>query len=86
VELTENEGAVCLQGKIGDIRRTGCYVNTPNTVAVGVPLKVFISRDGETVMTNGKVIYVHDGIGMRIAFDELTEDQLKILNSWLVGT
>lgn len=86
VELTETVGAMCLQGRIREISRNGCYVNTPNTVAVGTFLKALISRDEETFVTNGKVIYVHDGIGMGIAFDGSTERQLETLNSWIAGT
>ena len=69
--------------KLVDTRRKGCYVNTPSTVAVNTVLKIVISRDGETFLTNGKVIYVHDRIGMGIVFVDPTKDQLETLNAWL---
>jgi hypothetical protein len=86
VELAETVGAMCLQGRLREVTRNGCYVNTPNTLAVGAVLKIVISHDEETFVTNGKVVYAHDGIGMGITFDESAEDQLEKLNSWLVGT
>jgi len=66
-----------------EISRKGCYVNTPSTRPVNTFLRVVISRDNETFMTNGKIIYVHERIGMGILFVDPTEDQLEILNAWL---
>jgi hypothetical protein len=66
-----------------EVSRKGCYVNTPSTLPVNTFLRVIISRDEGTFMTNGKVIYVHEGIGMGIVFLDSAEDQLEILNSWL---
>jgi len=75
---------MCIVGRMTEVSRKGCYVNTPSTLPVDSLLKVVISRDEETFVTNGKVIYVHDGIGMGIVFVDSTEDQLEILHSWLV--
>lgn len=58
-------------------------MNTPSTLPVDTSLKVVISCDEKTFMTNGKVIYVHEGIGMGIVFVDSAEDQLEVLNSWL---
>ena len=74
---------MCIVGRMTEISRKGCYVNTPNTVPVNTLLKVVVSCDDKTFMTNGKVIYVHEGIGMGIVFVDPTEDQLEVLNSWL---
>ncbi len=82
-ELVETAGSMCIVGRMAEISRKGCYVNTASTVAVNTVLKIVISRDGETFMTNGKVIYVHDRIGMGIVFADPTEDQLEILQAWL---
>ena len=84
-ELVEAAGAICIVGRMTEISRKGCYVNTPSTVAVNTVLKIVISRDGETFLTNGKVIYVHDRIGMGIVFVDPTEDQLEILQAWLAN-
>jgi hypothetical protein len=34
-------------------------------------------------LTTGKVLYVHEGIGMGIFLVDPTEDQLQILTPWL---
>jgi hypothetical protein len=83
VELVETTSTMCIVGRMTGISRKGCYVNTPSTLPVNSFLKVVISREDKTFMTNGKVIYVHKGIGMGIVFVDSTEDQLGILNAWL---
>jgi hypothetical protein len=60
-------------------------VNTSSTLPIDTLLKVVISRDEESFVTNGKVIYVHERIGMGIVFVDPTEDQLEMLNSWLAN-
>jgi len=82
-ELVETASTMCIVGRLREISRNGCYVNATSTLPVSTFFKVFISRDDRTFMTNGKVIYVHEGIGMGIVFVETAEDQLEILNDWL---
>jgi hypothetical protein len=82
-ELVETASTMCIEGRMTEISRKGCYVNTPSTLPVDTLLKVVVSCDDSTFMTNGKVIYVHEGIGMGIVFVDSTEDQLEVLNSWL---
>jgi len=83
VELVETASTMCIVGRMTGISRKGCYVNTPSTLPVNTLLKVIVSRDDGTFVTNGKVIYVHERIGMGIVFVDSTEDQLEILNAWL---
>jgi hypothetical protein len=82
-ELVEPASTMCIVARMTEVSRNGCYVNTPSTLPADTSLKVVISCDERTFMTNGKVIYVHEGIGMGIAFVDSTEDQLEVLNSWL---
>lgn len=82
-ELVETASTVCVVGRMTEISRKGCYVNTPSTLPVNTLLKVVISCDENTFMTNGKVIYVHEGIGMGVVFVDSTEEQMEVLNSWL---
>jgi hypothetical protein len=82
-ELVETASTMCIVGRMTEISRRGCYVNTPSTLPVNTLLKVVISCDENTFMTNGKVIYVHEGIGMGIVFVDSSEEQMEVLNSWL---
>jgi hypothetical protein len=82
-EIIETQGTVCIVGRMTEVSRKGCYINTPSTLPVNSFLKVIISRDNQTFFTTGKVLYAHDGIGMGIFFVDPAEDQLQTLNSWL---
>ena len=82
-ELVETASTMCIVGRMTEVSRKGCYVNTPSTLPINTFLRVVISRDGETFMTNGKVIYVHERNGVGIVFVDSIEEQLEILDSWL---
>jgi PilZ domain len=82
-DLTDSEDGKLLSGKITQISRNGCYVDSPKTVPVGTSLKVIISRDQRTFVANANVIHVQEQMGMGIAFLDAAKDQVEILNSWL---
>jgi hypothetical protein len=82
-ELTDPEDARLISGKVTQISRNGCYVETPKTLPVGTSLKVIISRDERTFVVKANIIHVQEQMGMGIAFLDPPEDQLKILDSWL---
>jgi hypothetical protein len=83
VELSEVVGVYCVEGRIREISRKGCYVNTPSTLPIDTALTVVISRDDENFETIGKVIYVHEHVGMGVLFENTNDEQLETLNSWL---
>jgi hypothetical protein len=82
-ELVETGSTMCIVGRMTEVSRKGCYVNTPTTLLINTFLRVVISRDGQTFITNGKIIYVHEGIGVGVLFVDSSEEQLEILDSWL---
>jgi len=82
-ELSDSEHGKLLSGKITQISRSGCYVDTPKTLPVGTSLKVIIFRDERTFVAKANVIHVQEQMGMGIAFLDAAKDQLEILNSWL---
>ena len=82
-ELTDSASATKLAGRVTEISRQGCYVDILNALPVGTPLHVRISRDQGTFVTKGKIIYVHERIGMGVVFLDPLKEQLQILDSWL---
>jgi hypothetical protein len=82
-ELTDPASATRLSGRVTEISRQGCYVDALNTLPVGTPLNVRISCDQGTFVTKGKIIYVHERIGMGVVFLDPPKDQLQVLDSWL---
>jgi PilZ domain len=84
-ELRDPVSAIRLSGRVTEISRNGCYVDTLNALPVGTLLDIEVSCDQGSFSTKGSIIYVHPGIGMGIAFLDPPAAQLKILDSWLAG-
>jgi PilZ domain len=83
-ELTDFASAIKLMGRVTEISRKGCYVDILNALPVGTSLNVRILRDQGAFVTKGKIIYVHERIGMGVVFLDPAQDQLQILDCWLV--
>ena len=58
-------------------------MDTLNGLPVGTSLTLYIFRHEGSFVTEGKIIYVHERIGMGVAFVDPPKDQLEILDSWL---
>jgi len=84
-EITDSASQTCVVGKVAELSRKGCFVDTPKPLPVGTALKLVISRDQGTFATNGKVIYVRDAAGMGVAFIEPSTEKLKVLDAWLAS-
>jgi hypothetical protein len=82
-EISTDATQECVMGTITEISRKGCYVGIENTLPLGSLLSVVISRDHVSFVSQGKVIYAHQGIGMGIVFLDPPDDQLKFLDAWL---
>ena len=82
-ELIDSGSATRLSGRVSEISRQGCYVDILNALPVGTSINVLISRDKGVFVTKGKIIYVHEGFGMGVAFVDPSNEQLRILDSWL---
>lgn len=83
VDLTETTTQTRISGRISEISRKGCFVDVLNTLPVGTPLRLTISRDQGNFETPARIIYVQEGMGMGVAFVTPAAEQLKILDSWL---
>jgi hypothetical protein len=82
-EVTDTASQTCVVGKIAELSRKGCFVDTLRPPPVGTPLSLVISRDQATFATGGKVIYVRGGSGMGVAFLDPSPEKLRILDAWL---
>jgi|SRR5579862_756708 len=73
-----------IPGRISEISRKGCYVDMLNPLPRETRIRVRISRDRGNFVATAKVIYVQEGMGMGVLFLEIADDQLELLDSWLV--
>jgi PilZ domain len=84
-ELTDSESATHLSGRVTEISRKGCYVDIMNALPVGDLLNLRISNDHGTFAAKGKIIYVHERIGMGVVFLDPPKEQLDVLEAWLLA-
>lgn len=83
VDIVEPVTDTKFSGRVSEISRKGCYLDIMNSLPKGTLIHIMISRDKGTFVTAGKIIYVQDGVGMGVAFEDVQPEQLKILDSWL---
>jgi len=83
VDIVEPLSDMHFSGRVSEISRKGCYVDILNTLPRETAVQLRVSRDKGTFMTDGKIIYVQDGMGMGVGFANMPPDQLEILDSWL---
>src|SRR5579862_9141289 len=83
VDMVDTVNAMHISGRVAEISGKGCYVDIMMPPPPGTLLKVRIYRDAGAFETNGKIVYIHERIGMGVAFVDTPPDQMKILESWL---
>jgi PilZ domain len=84
VDVVEPASDTRIAARVSEISRKGCYVDVLVTLPASTLIQLKILRDRGTFTTKGKIIYVQEGMGMGVAFVDIAEDQLKILDGWLV--
>lgn len=66
-----------------DLGPGGCFIDTTNPLPVGSRVQVKISKGKTDFKTSGTVVYSQCGMGMGIAFLELSENKQGELQAWL---
>jgi hypothetical protein len=66
--LREPESDTKIAGRISELSRKGCYVDTLIALPEGTNLEVHVSRDQGVFESHGKIIYVQSGMGMGARF------------------
>src|SRR5580704_7626270 len=83
VEAIDLRADIRIMGRLSDISRNGCYVDTINPFAKDALVTLTISRDNQSFKTQAKVVYSKMGMGMGLLFTTAEPDQLRVLGSWL---
>jgi PilZ domain len=81
--VTELPRSTKLNVRSSDLSRTGCYIDTLNPMAVGTLIRVKLVNENETFEAEGRVAYVSHALGMGVAFENISTEQLAILDRWL---
>jgi PilZ domain-containing protein len=72
-----------LSGRASDLGVGGCYIDTVTPFPVGTSLVVNLTSEKHNVRAMAKVVYAPIGMGMGLAFAEMTPTQRGNLTSWL---
>jgi len=70
-------------GRLSDISRNGCYVDTISPFAMGAEVALKITAGSRSFLTDSKVVYSSNGMGMGLLFTAAEPDQVETLETWL---
>ena len=84
-EVVELPRGAKLQARTSDISVTGCYIDTLNPIPEGSRVRLRIIHHDETFEAIGKVVYVSYGLGMGVAFTEVSNEELARLDHWFAN-
>ncbi len=81
--IVEVSSGLRLAARSCDLVINGCYVDTLRPFPVGTLVRIRLKKDETTVEVNGNVVYELPGLGMGIAFHDLTPESHAAVNKWL---
>ena len=82
-EVIDIQGNTRLVGRISDIAREGCYVDTISPFAPKAAAFLKITRGKQIFETEATVVYSQAGMGMGLLFTTAESEQLRVLETWL---
>ena len=82
-EAFDPQANVQVTGRLSDISRSGCYMDTISPFAVNAAIILTVTHEGRTFKTKAKVVYSLNGMGMGMTFTTMEPDQARVLDAWL---
>jgi PilZ domain-containing protein len=70
-------------GRLSDIARNGCYVDTISPFAVAAAVSLTIKRERQVFKTDATVVYTQVGMGMGLLFTTAEPEHVQLLGTWL---
>jgi hypothetical protein len=81
--IVEAKSGVKLSARSCDLVVQGCYVDTLMPFPVGTLVRIRLKKEETIVEVNGNVVYELPGLGMGIAFHDLTPESRAVIEKWL---
>lgn len=69
--------------RASDLGAGGCYIDTVTPFPVGTSVVLNLASEHHNVHAMANVVYAHTGMGMGLAFAEMTPTQKANLSAWL---
>jgi PilZ domain len=83
VQLAQMESDTRLHGRVSDLARGGCYIDTINPFPTGADVRIRIMKANVSFETEGTVSFATAGLGMGLAFKNLDAECIMVLEEWL---
>jgi hypothetical protein len=72
-----------LNGRVSDVGRGGCYIDTINPFPVGADVRLRVMKGDTSFVAQGRVLYAAPGMGMGLAFTKIEPARIHVLEQWL---
>jgi PilZ domain len=82
-EVTDVKSQTRMNGRISDLGRAGCYVDTISPFVVDKDVKIRIVKDQTWFSAEGRIVYSTIGMGMGLIFTVVEPAQRLILEKWI---
>jgi len=83
-ELLEEKSEVRVKSRVSELSRYGCYLDMMNPFPVNTHIRLKIWREEDNVIhTKGRIIYSQPNMGAGVAFFDMEEKYVPILDEWL---
>src|SRR5262249_5748702 len=82
-DMLELHTCTRLSGRASDLGAGGCYVDTVTPFPVGTSVVLTLTSEHHNIHAMATVVYAHIGMGMGLAFAEMTPTQRANLSIWL---
>lgn len=83
VEAIDIQANNRIMGRLSDIARNGCYMETISPFAPKAAVTLTITSASQSFKTQAKVVYSQIGMGMGLLFTTTEPEQLRLLGTWL---
>jgi hypothetical protein len=82
-EVFELQSHARLMGRTTDLGIGGCYVASISPFPVGTRVRLQLTDQARHFEVHGQVVFAQMGMGMGLAFTEVSAEQLEVLRLWI---
>jgi len=82
-EVLEPQSHARIMGRTTDLGIGGCYVNSISSFPIGTSVRLRLADQARRFEAHAQVIFAQIGMGMGLAFTEVSAEQLEVLRQWI---
>ena len=82
-ELIEDKSDVRITTRLSELGLYGCYLDMMNPFPTGSSVLIKITEGEAKFESHAKVVYSQPNMGMGVAFQDVEERYMKVLQMWM---